>query len=135
MNRIKTQSRPRIRAQRIYNGMPARELGSEGWQKPWSGGNGGNCLEAMKLADGRIAVRQSTDPDRPALIYTPDEMTAFIEGAKAGRRTSCCPEQTCLTLFQPTFARLRLSSPHRNRPHPTDDFPCSTLNSLNLVLT
>ncbi|MYR89467.1 DUF397 domain-containing protein, partial [Streptomyces sp. SID685] len=45
---------------RVYNGMPARELGSEGWHKPWSGGNGGNCLEAMKLADGRTAVRQST---------------------------------------------------------------------------
>ncbi|MER6982947.1 DUF397 domain-containing protein [Streptomyces carpinensis] len=74
----------RIRGERIYNGMPARELGSEGWHKPWSGGNGGNCLEAMKLADGRIAVRQSTDPDGPALIYTTDEMTAFIEGAKAG---------------------------------------------------
>lgn len=60
------------------------ELGSEGWHKPWSGGNGGNCLEAMKLDDGRIAVRQSTDPDGPALIYTSAEMTAFIEGAKAG---------------------------------------------------
>jgi hypothetical protein len=69
---------------RVYNGMPARELGSEGWHKPWSGGNGGNCLEAMKLSDGRIAVRQSTDPDGPALIYTSAEMTAFIEGAKAG---------------------------------------------------
>ncbi|MDQ0786341.1 hypothetical protein QFZ63_005767 [Streptomyces sp. B3I7] len=69
---------------RVYNGMPARELGSEGWHKPWSGGNGGNCLEAMKLSDGRIAVRQSTDPDGPALIYTSAEMTAFIQGAKAG---------------------------------------------------
>lgn len=84
MNRIKS---PRMS---VYNGMPARELGSEGWHKPWSGGNGGNCLEAMKLADGRIAVRQSTDPDGPALIYTTDEMTAFIEGAKAGWPTSCC---------------------------------------------
>ena len=51
----------------IYNGMPAAELGSEGWHKPWSGGNGGNCIEAMKLADGRVAVRQSSDPDGPAL--------------------------------------------------------------------
>ncbi|MEW2294933.1 DUF397 domain-containing protein [Streptomyces sp. NPDC006743] len=89
MDRITSQPSPsrrgrRLRGERIYNGMPARELGSEGWHKPWSGGNGGNCLEAMKLADGRIAVRQSTDPDGPALIYTTDEMTAFIEGAKAG---------------------------------------------------
>lgn len=69
----------------IYNGMPAAELGSEGWYKPWSGGNGGNCVEAMRLADGRVAVRQSADPDGPALIYTPREIAAFIQGAKAGQ--------------------------------------------------
>ncbi|GAU68987.1 putative regulatory protein [Streptomyces sp. NBRC 110611] len=69
---------------RIYNGMPAKELGSEGWHKPWSGGNGGECVEAMRLWDGRIALRQSTDPDGPALIYTHHEMVSFIEGAKAG---------------------------------------------------
>ncbi|MGW3659190.1 DUF397 domain-containing protein [Streptomyces sp. NPDC005151] len=69
----------------IYNGMPAGELGSEGWYKPWSGGNGGNCVEAMKLADGRVAVRQSADPDGPALIYTHREIAAFIQGAKAGQ--------------------------------------------------
>ncbi|WP_327346516.1 DUF397 domain-containing protein [Streptomyces europaeiscabiei] len=93
MEFIKSQSQSQSQSQsrtckqshtRVYNGMPARELGSEGWHKPWSGGNGGNCLEAMKLADGRIAVRQSTDPDGPALIYTPAEMNAFIQGAKAG---------------------------------------------------
>ncbi|MEU3050042.1 MULTISPECIES: DUF397 domain-containing protein [unclassified Streptomyces] len=69
----------------IYNGMPAAELGEEGWHKPWSGGNGGNCVETMKLADGRVAVRQSSDPDGPALIYTRSEIAAFIQGAKAGK--------------------------------------------------
>ncbi|MEU3369032.1 DUF397 domain-containing protein [Streptomyces sp. NPDC006711] len=69
----------------IYNGMPAAELGAEGWHKPWSGGNGGNCFEAMKLADGRVAVRQSADPEGPALIYTPGEIAAFIQGAKSGK--------------------------------------------------
>ncbi|MEV1008741.1 DUF397 domain-containing protein [Streptomyces sp. NPDC049881] len=68
----------------IYNGMPARELGADGWHKPWSGTNGGNCVEAMKLADGRVALRQSTDPDGPALIYTPHEIETFIRGAKRG---------------------------------------------------
>lgn len=62
----------------------AAALGPEGWRKPWSGSNGGNCVEAKPLGDGRVALRQSTDPDGPALIYTTDEMTAFIEGAKAG---------------------------------------------------
>ncbi|MFG2306406.1 DUF397 domain-containing protein [Actinacidiphila glaucinigra] len=70
---------------RIYNGMRALDLGSEGWHKPWSGGNGGSCVEAMKLADGRVALRQSTDPDGPALIYTDDEIRMFIEGAKDGK--------------------------------------------------
>ncbi|WP_329309865.1 DUF397 domain-containing protein [Streptomyces sp. NBC_01262] len=71
--------------QDIYNGMRAGDLGTEGWYKPWSGGNGGSCVEAMKLADGRIALRQSTDPDGPALIYTSHEITTFIQGAKAGQ--------------------------------------------------
>jgi hypothetical protein len=69
---------------RIYNGMPAKDLGSEGWRKPWSGGNGGSCVEALKLHDGRVALRQSADPDGPALVYTVSEIAAFIEGAKAG---------------------------------------------------
>ncbi|WP_371655650.1 MULTISPECIES: DUF397 domain-containing protein [unclassified Streptomyces] len=69
----------------IYNGMPARELGTEGWHKPWSGGNGGNCVEAMKLADGRVAMRQSADPEGPVLIYTSNEIAAFILGAKSGQ--------------------------------------------------
>jgi hypothetical protein len=29
-------------------------------------------------------VRQSTDPGGPALIYTPEEMRAFVTGVKDG---------------------------------------------------
>lgn len=72
----------------IYNGMPAAELGSEGWYKPWSGGNGGNCVEAMRLADGRVAVRQSADPDGPALIYTPVRSPHSSRAPRPVRRTS-----------------------------------------------
>lgn len=68
----------------IYNGMSAEELSADGWCKPWSGGNGGSCVEALKLPDGRVALRQSTDPDGPALLYTSAEMAAFIHGAKRG---------------------------------------------------
>lgn len=68
----------------IYNGMPAAHLGQHGWMKPWSGGNGGNCVEVLKLQDGRIAMRQSTDPEGPALVYTVSELSAFIEAAKTG---------------------------------------------------
>jgi hypothetical protein len=68
----------------IHNGMRAADLGADGWSKPWSSTNGGACLEAKKLADGQVALRQSTDPDSPALIFDPREIRAFIEGAKAG---------------------------------------------------
>ena len=66
------------------NGTPASHLGSEDWVKPWSGSNGGDCLEAKKLPGGRVALRQSTDPDGPAIILEPNEIRAFITGAKAG---------------------------------------------------
>jgi hypothetical protein len=69
---------------RIRTGIPAAELGPHGWIKPWSGPNGGDCLEAKKLPDGRVALRQSTDPAGPAIILEPNEIRAFINGAKAG---------------------------------------------------
>ncbi|MFD8609617.1 DUF397 domain-containing protein [Streptomyces sp. NPDC059631] len=62
----------------------AAELGAEQWVKPWSGSNGGNCVEAKSLDDGYVALRQSTDPDGPALICEPSEIAAFILGAKTG---------------------------------------------------
>jgi Domain of unknown function (DUF397) len=68
----------------MHNGFRASTLGTEGWSKQWSSPNGGSCLEAKKLPDGTVALRQSTDPDGPALILQPEEIEAFIEGAKAG---------------------------------------------------
>ncbi|CBG69158.1 MULTISPECIES: DUF397 domain-containing protein [Streptomyces] len=68
----------------VRNGMPARELGRQDWHRPWSDDAGGACVEVKKLADGRVAVRQSTDPDGPALLFTPREMTSFLAGVKAG---------------------------------------------------
>ena len=67
----------------IRNGMPAASLGTEGWRKPWSD-NGGDCLEAKKLPGGRVALRQGADPASPVLVLEPNEIRAFIEGAKAG---------------------------------------------------
>lgn len=63
---------------------PASDLGEQGWERPWSGPNGGQCVEMKRLADGRVAVRQSTDPTGPVLIYTQEEMTAFVAGVKKG---------------------------------------------------
>jgi len=70
--------------QQIHNGMPAADLGPDGWVKPWSSPNGGSCLEARKLPGGQVALRQSSDPDSPALILERAKIQAFIAGAKTG---------------------------------------------------
>jgi len=68
----------------IHNGMPSHALGTRGWAKPWSDDAGGACVEAKKLTDGRVALRQSTDPEGPALVFTPKEMAGFLTAVKAG---------------------------------------------------
>ena len=67
-----------------YNGMPANELRDARWVKSsWSNATG-ECVELASLPSGEIAVRNSRFPDGPALVYTPDEIAAFVAGAKDG---------------------------------------------------
>ncbi|MEU0277915.1 DUF397 domain-containing protein [Streptomyces sp. NPDC006195] len=68
----------------IFNGMPADELGTDGWEKPWSGPNGGSCVEAKKVGGEHVAIRQSADPSGPTLICTAAAMADFVAGAKNG---------------------------------------------------
>jgi hypothetical protein len=68
---------------RIHNAV--QELGTEGWHMPWSGSNGGACVEVRRLPDGRFAVRQSSDPEGPALIFTQLELDVFAEGWETGQ--------------------------------------------------
>ncbi|HIW63735.1 MAG TPA: DUF397 domain-containing protein [Candidatus Stackebrandtia excrementipullorum] len=69
---------------KAYNGIPAGRL-SIAWQKSARSNPSGNCVEMAALPEGQgIAVRNSRDPQGPALVYTMDEMIAFIHGAKDG---------------------------------------------------
>ena len=36
------------------------------------------------LDDGQVAVRNARDPEGPVLVYTPAEISAFVDGAKKG---------------------------------------------------
>ncbi len=57
------------------------------WRKSTRSGNGGNCVEvATNLHDtlGIVPVRDSKNPNGPALIFTLDEWRAFIGGVHDG---------------------------------------------------
>lgn len=68
-----------------HNGIPTTELPPIAWQKSRRSNPSGNCVELAELPGGAgIAVRNSRDPEGPALIYTVAEITAFILGARDG---------------------------------------------------
>ena len=67
------------------NGSTTSDLRSLLWLKSRRSNPSGNCVEVAELPDGAgVAVRNSRDPEGPALIYTSAEITAFILGAKDG---------------------------------------------------
>jgi hypothetical protein len=70
--------------QQYENGMPAGAITGVRWTKSARSNASGNCVEVAQLPDGSVAVRNSRDPQGPALVYTRAEMAAFVAGAKDG---------------------------------------------------
>ncbi|MDQ1006450.1 hypothetical protein QFZ82_000935 [Streptomyces sp. V4I23] len=68
----------------FVNGMGAGALTAVTWIKSSHSNATGNCVELAALPGGRIAVRNSRDPQGPALVYTRDEIAAFVAGARDG---------------------------------------------------
>ncbi|WP_344530873.1 DUF397 domain-containing protein [Streptomyces albiaxialis] len=66
------------------NGIPAGEISSAHWVKSSASTAEGNCVELAPLKGGGVAVRNSRYPDGPVLVYTREEMAAFVTGAKKG---------------------------------------------------
>ena len=74
-----------------HNGMPAGELAVT-WQKSRRSNPSGSCVEMAALPDGSgIAVRNSRDPQGPALIFTMAEIEAFVHGAADGDFNNLLP--------------------------------------------
>lgn len=71
-------------SQPVHNGMSAAGLVGVTWRKSRRSGQLGNCVEAAVLDSGDIAMRNSRYPSGPALIFTRDEMAAFLAGARDG---------------------------------------------------
>lgn len=72
-------------AERIYNGMRASAVPGDAWRKSTYSNPSGNCVETVRLADGRVAVRDSWFPDGAALVCPGSGFRAFVAGVKLGR--------------------------------------------------
>ncbi|GAB2581721.1 hypothetical protein Aab01nite_58860 [Paractinoplanes abujensis] len=70
--------------QYAVNGIPAGQLEGVTWQKSRRSNPSGNCVEAALLSNGEVAMRNSRDPEGPALIYTRAEIEAFLGGVRDG---------------------------------------------------
>ncbi|MEV0038723.1 DUF397 domain-containing protein [Streptomyces sp. NPDC056909] len=69
--------------QSVGNGVAASSLDVM-WVKSRRSAAEGNCVELAPLPGGSVAVRNSRDPQGPALVYTAAEVTAFLAGVKDG---------------------------------------------------
>lgn len=60
------------------------ELSGAAWRKSSFSNGTGACVELAPLADGRIAVRNSNHPNAGTVYVTRAELSAYLDGAKAG---------------------------------------------------
>ncbi|WP_037910797.1 DUF397 domain-containing protein [Actinacidiphila yeochonensis] len=59
-----------------------------GWRKSsYSGNQNGSCVEVVDGFEGGIPVRDSKDPDGPALLFPAPAWSVFLADVKAGRFT------------------------------------------------
>ncbi|MFI9841595.1 DUF397 domain-containing protein [Nonomuraea sp. NPDC051941] len=64
--------------------MEQLNLDNAEWRKSSASGDNGQCVEVATNLPGIIAVRDSKNPQGPALIFTPGEWKAFLTGADKG---------------------------------------------------
>ncbi|HYZ56381.1 MAG TPA: DUF397 domain-containing protein [Streptosporangiaceae bacterium] len=70
--------------QGIYNGMSAADLDGAAWRKSQRSNSQGACVEMARIDAETIAMRNSRDPQGPALIYRREAIATLIDSLKDG---------------------------------------------------
>lgn len=60
------------------------DLGSVVWRKSSHSGGGGACVEVADHVPGLVPVRDSKDPDGPALVFPVRSFEVFVRAVKGG---------------------------------------------------
>jgi Domain of unknown function (DUF397) len=68
----------------VYNGISAARLGGAVWRKSQRSNSQGQCVELARLDAVTVGVRNSRDPEGPALIYPVGAVRSLIEGLRSG---------------------------------------------------
>ncbi|WP_330252642.1 DUF397 domain-containing protein [Nocardia sp. NBC_00565] len=61
--------------------------GKQWFKSSHSGGGGNECVEVAWLQAGHVGIRDSKNPNGPALVFTPGEWDAFTAGMQDGEFT------------------------------------------------
>ncbi|MFJ9950018.1 DUF397 domain-containing protein [Kitasatospora sp. NPDC091207] len=59
-------------------------MSSASWFKSPYSNNGGNCVEVSASFPGAVPVRDSKDPEGPALVFPADAWQSFLAGVRKG---------------------------------------------------
>jgi len=62
----------------------ANELSAVQWRKSTYSTNGGDCIELGEGIPGAAPIRDSKDPEGPALFFGLDAFAAFVTAVKQG---------------------------------------------------
>ncbi|MET9397051.1 DUF397 domain-containing protein [Kitasatospora sp. NPDC002965] len=60
------------------------ELSGASWFTSSHSDNGGQCVEVSASFPGTVPVRDSKDPQGPALIFSADAFATFVDAVRAG---------------------------------------------------
>ncbi|MFE7191797.1 DUF397 domain-containing protein [Kitasatospora sp. NPDC057541] len=60
------------------------DLSGASWVKSSHSTNGGQCVEVSASFPGAVPVRDSKDPEGPALVFPASAWRAFVAGVQAG---------------------------------------------------
>ena len=60
------------------------DLSGAGWVKSSHSQSGGNCVEVAPGFPSVMPVRDSKDPEGPALVFGADAFTSFVAAVKSG---------------------------------------------------